>query len=611
VVTAQEAEHRTAISLQRIGVGERGQLAERLETAELAEVIANNALTIMVGDRGAGVSTLLELVAAYVGDPEPSTIRSIPRSLRGRVLFRTSVPELQAGATYVNELEGRLIRIAEFVATGDDAAPAHGVLCIEDVHVAGTAGATGVDPVGTVANILLPLIANGLRVVGTTTPSGLNLLAATAPEFVRRSRIFRLPPASEKDTIRLLKDANRRRGTPWRAIAIAEAVDLCSRLLRNRCFPGKAFDLLREAESYTTAPVGASEIVSATAALTGLRRVMVDTALPLSCEAARKALEEKVLGQSEAIDAVTRALLRLKSGLADNGRPVASLLFVGQSGVGKTALARAAALFAFGSEDALLRWDMSEYGDYDAASRFLGFDRRSPGFPDAAAARPFSIVLLDEIEKATAGVLRLLLQLLGEGRLTGASGITADFSASIVILTSNTASDLFGRRSAGFNASGQVIPSRSELDRALATRFPPELVNRLQVVVFRPLEQATVTEIARREVSAIAAAPAFKSRRIGFSLAPELWERLASEGYDPLLGARPMARAVERLVRDPLAATLAAAPELRDGQLLIQENGAVLTSIAPSGSPKSPSIESTNASRAEGSAAKGARLSLF
>jgi ATP-dependent Clp protease ATP-binding subunit ClpA len=569
--------HEAHAPLHRIVVAKNDHIVFRPQTVELAEIVSRYSLTLVVGEPGVGKTTLLRLVADYVGNPSPANVSSIPRTLLGRTFFRTSVVELQAGASYVNELEGRVLRVASLVRHGDEEAdiPGGGVLCIEDVHLAGTAGATGTDPAGTVANILVPLVAGGLRIVGTTTPSGLDLLASTAAEFVARARIFRLWPTDEEGTLELLEDTNRKRDVPWTQAAIEEAVELSSRLVRNRSFPGKAFDVLKEAEAHGDR-VGTDEVSRAVVSLTGLTAEIVSRAVPMSREAIARELERAVLDQPEAVDAGTRSLLRLKTGLAPKDGPIASLLFFGRSGVGKTALARALARLAYGSETALLRRDMSEYANHDAADRFLGFGHRSRGLPDAAAVQPFSVVLLDEIEKASMSVIHLLLQLLGEGRLTGSSGITADFRSAIVILTSNIGADVFDKRAAGFGTSERSAPTRAEIQRALATRFPAEFVNRLEVVLFQPLSADAVRLIAKREVQTIADSSAMRRRKIGLSLTNELWERLACEGYDPAFGARPMVRVVQRLVGDALAAALSRDPNLHDVHVVVQVDGAVV-----------------------------------
>jgi ATP-dependent Clp protease ATP-binding subunit ClpC len=538
-------------------------------------VVARYPLTLVVGEPGVGKTTLVRLLAAYAGSPDRSNVPPIPRALLGRPFFGTSVVELQAGASYVNELEGRVLNTALFVQRSEAAdGVAGGVLCIEEVAVAGTAGATRTDPSGTVANALLPLVGGGLRVVGTTTPAGLDLLASTAAEFVARARIFRLWPTTAEETIALLDEVNRGRGSRWTRAAMTEAVALSSQLVRNRALPGKAFDVLREAETLARR-VRAADVVRAVASLTGLRPDFVDKSVPLESDVVAERLAQSVFDQPEAVEAGARILLRLKTGLTPGDGPVAALLCLGPTGVGKTAFARALARLAYGSEGALLRRDMSEYAGYEAAPRFLGFGPRARSLPDAVASQPHAVVLLDEIEKASTSVIHLLLQLLGEGRLTGASGITADFRSAVVIITTNVASELFGRRAAGFSVSIDPAPTAAEIQRALCGRFPAEFVNRLEVVVFRPLSLEAV-KIAMREVKTITASPVVKYRRVEVSLTDQLWERLAREGYDPAFGARPMLRAVQRLVGDPVAAALSRDPSLSAVRLLVRDDGTVL-----------------------------------
>jgi ATP-dependent Clp protease ATP-binding subunit ClpB len=263
-------------------------------------------------------------------------------------------------------------------------------------------------------------------------------------------------------------------------------------------------------------------------------------------------LGARVVGQADGVRRVGRAVKRARAGLQDPGRPIGSFIFLGPTGVGKTELAKALAEFLFDDEAAMVRLDMSEYMEKHTVARLTGAPPGYVGYDEggqlteAVRRRPYTVVLLDEIEKAHPDVFNVLLQLLDDGRLTDARGRTVSFANVVVIMTSNLAA------AAIVAAAGDRAVVRREVDAALRTQFRPELLNRIdEIVIFDPLGPAEIEAIVDLQVARLGKLLA--EQRITLRLAPEARARVAAEGYDPTFGARPVKRAIQRLLRDPLS----------------------------------------------------------
>jgi ATP-dependent Clp protease ATP-binding subunit ClpB len=280
-------------------------------------------------------------------------------------------------------------------------------------------------------------------------------------------------------------------------------------------------------------------------------------------------LHKRVIGQDEAVMAVAEAVLRARSGLKDPNRPIGSFIFLGPTGVGKTELARALAQFLFDDERAMIRIDMSEYQEKHTVSRLIGAPPGYVGYDEggqlteAVRRRPYSVVLFDEIEKAHHDVFNILLQVLDDGRLTDGQGRTVDFKNVIVIMTSNIGSHRILEYRGAFSGEEYRRMKEAVLGE-LRSAFRPEFLNRLdEIIVFHALDEEHLKQIVDIQLAGLKARLA--ERHIEMELTDAARTRLVREGYDPVYGARPLKRAIQREIETPLARRILSG-EVRDGQ---------------------------------------------
>jgi ATP-dependent Clp protease ATP-binding subunit ClpC len=275
-----------------------------------------------------------------------------------------------------------------------------------------------------------------------------------------------------------------------------------------------------------------------------------------------ESLHHRVIGQDEAINAVSDAIRRARAGLKDPKRPIGSFIFLGPTGVGKTELARALAEFLFDDEDAMVRLDMSEYGEKHTVARLIGAPPGYIGYEEggqlteAVRRRPYKVILFDEIEKAHEDVFNILLQILEDGRLTDGHGRTVDFKNTVLIMTSNLGSQEFQRGSLGFLRDAQTETEQKRLkgaiETALKNKFRPEFLNRIdEVIIFKPLSEEQIRQIVDLQMKELQKRLA--DRKITVTLTDAAKDYLAKTGFDPNFGARPLKRTIQREVENPLS----------------------------------------------------------
>jgi ATP-dependent Clp protease ATP-binding subunit ClpA len=304
-------------------------------------------------------------------------------------------------------------------------------------------------------------------------------------------------------------------------------------------------------------PITAADVTTAFSRETGLPALLLDDAVPLDLASSRAWFAARVIGQGEAVDLIADLLATVKAALNRPRRPIASVLFIGPTGVGKTEMAKALAEFFFADRGRMSRFDMSEYASSAAVTRLLGgaFGGGEGMLTAKVREQPFSLVLLDEFEKAHPSFFDLLLQVLGDGRLTDAAGRVADFSNAIVVMTSNLGAETFGQVGFGLARGGdRRADARRHFTEAVREFLRPEMFNRIdRIVPFLPLDRQAVLQIVRRELALLERRDGFRQRGLAMRYTGEVAPQLAQRGYDPQYGARPLKRRIERELLAPLS----------------------------------------------------------
>ncbi len=541
----------------------------------------------LVGEPGVGKTALAEGLAQRIAQGQ------VPRALQGRRLLALDLASLVAGTKYRGDFEERFKNLLEELVRDGTA-----ILFVDELHTVVGAGAAegAIDA----SSILKPVLARGeLQFIGATTNQEFRAYIQKDAALERRFGRVQLeepsPDSAEAILEGLAPRYERYHGVKLPPDALHAAVELSVRYLPGRCLPDKAIDLVDEAcaaariqaeQEGDAAPVlGVEQIARVVAQASGVPACRVGEQERERLARLEQRLNDQVVGQPQATAAVAGAIRRSRTGLGEPGRPMGAMLFLGPTGVGKTALAKALAVSWFGSEKALLRFDMSEYQEQHTVARLLG---APPGYvghdeggqlTEAVRRRPYSVVLFDEIEKAHPEIQTLLLQLLEEGQLTDAMGRKADFRNTIVLLTANLGARFLAGQSAplGFAANEETAFDRQAAQAVEEAKrwLRPELVGRLdEMIVFRPLGEQSLCAIAERLLDQLEQRAAHSGLTLHHTdrVGPALAAR-ARSAY----GARELRRQVDRAVEQALADRIAAGDAPDGGRWLADctENGEI------------------------------------
>jgi len=483
--------------------------------------------------------------------------------------LETSTGLIVAGMKYIGEWQGNLRKLA--LASER---PRRVLLYFTDLMNLTTAGVSE----GNTENFgsfLKPWLARGdLTLVGEATPEQM-LHLRRHPDVTNLFLEVALEPPSLEEMPRVVRtvvpELAREFGRPIELSepVLERLVELSDLYVAGSEFPGKTLDLLRRVLQ-DRARGGASEltaddIIGALAGATGLPRWLLDDTTPMDLKRTQSFFTDRIIGQPDGVKAVVDLITLIKAGLTDPKRPLAALFFVGPTGVGKTETAKALAEFVFGSPDRLLRFDMSEFKDYDSYQRLIGVPYGREELSEGLLTRrvrenPFSVVLLDEFEKAHPNVYDLMLQVFDDGRLTSARGEVVSFRQTIVIMTSNLGAGVASAGSLGILNRPSEAPSSRHVMKAVEEYFRPEFLNRIQVVQFQALDLHAMQQIARRELDAVLQRSGIRRRELTVDVDEAFLSLLLRHGFTTQYGARPLKRSLEQLLLLPLARKLVSGP---------------------------------------------------
>ncbi|MEM7104118.1 MAG: AAA family ATPase [Bacteroidota bacterium] len=397
-----------------------------------------------------------------------------------------------------------------------------------------------------------------------------------SPNYIPLFQVIRLEEPKEKlddIIIKKVEDVAHTQGVSITAEAIAETIRLNKRYTPYSGFPGKPIRFLesillnqkskdreqtKAARKKISTLINRSTVIQHFCEETGMPSFMIDPSIPMNPETIVDHFRSNIFGQEKAVSSTTDLLTTVKTALSRQGKPIASCLFVGPTGVGKTEMAKVLAEFMFGNRNKMIRFDMSEYSNPWSVQRLTGESYFKDGILTSAVRRePFSVILFDEIEKAHPVFYDLLLQILGEGRLTDSAGKLVNFCSAIIIMTSNIGARNLQTDRIGWNHELDTEEVSEHFMSAVQKHFRPELFNRIdKVIAFQPLSREVVGNVVKREIVLLRQREGILHRKMDFYLDPSIYEYLAEKGYDPKYGARQLQRALREEIILPLAKQL-------------------------------------------------------
>jgi len=524
---------------------------------------------ILVGEAGVGKTAIAEGLAKRIVDEQ------VPSVLSDSIIYALDLGALVAGTKYRGDFEKRLKAVLQELKKESGA-----ILFIDEIHtIIGAGSASG--GVMDASNLIKPVLANGeLKCMGSTTYQEYRGIFEKDRALARRFQKIDVEEPSIEDTVKILKGLKTRyeehHNIKYSPKALRVAVELSERYINDRHLPDKAIDVIDEAGanmqlqpvSKRKKMIGVTDIENIVAKIARIPPKSVSSSDLDSMQNLERDLKFVVYGQDKAIETLSSAIKMSRSGLGNEDKPIGSFLFSGPTGVGKTEVTRQLAK-VMGIE--LIRFDMSEYMERHTVSRLIGAPPGYVGFDqgglltDAVIKHPHAVLLLDEIEKAHPDVFNLLLQVMDHGSLTDNNGRSADFRNVVLVMTTNAGADQMSRESIGFTQQDNTGDGME----AIKNVFTPEFRNRLDAMIpFAPLSKDTVHHVVDKFIFELEMQ--LEQKKVTIEIDKDARDWLANKGYDPKMGARPMARLISEHIKKPLA------EELLFGQL---KNGGHITVV--------------------------------
>lgn len=506
---------------------------------------------VFVGDPGVGKTALAEGLAKKIFEGD------VPPKLSNARIFSLDLGALLAGTKFRGDFEQRLKKVLNDLDEIED-----GILFIDEIHTIVGAGATNSGSMDA-SNILKPFLTNGnFRCIGSTTHEEFKNHFEKDRALSRRFEKIDLNEPSRDEAVEILNGLKSRyedfHSIKYSDDAIESAVNLSLRYLNERYLPDKAIDVIDEVgamlalSNKKTSVVGEKEITNVISKMAKVPLDQLTGSDKTKIQKLEANIKKSVFGQNDAVNVVVSAIKRSKAGLTSVEKPIGSFLFTGPTGVGKTELAKQVAS-TLGIK--FLRFDMSEYMEKHSVARLIGAPPGYIGFDqgglltDSIRKTPHAVLLLDEIEKAHPDIFNILLQVMDYGRLTDNNGRQADFRNVILMMTSNAGAREMASKAIGFSSEGETSASRGK--GALKRLFPPEFRNRLdEIVYFNSLDKDIMIEIVGKFITEVKLN--LKEKDIDLKISKKARELLAEKGYDPVYGARPLARVIQTEIKDKM-----------------------------------------------------------
>lgn len=558
----------------------REEILERL-TQVLMRRSKNNPL--LIGEPGVGKTAIIEGLAKNIVEGK------VPSVLKNKIIYSLDMGSLLAGTKFRGDFENRIKTILKEVKKKPNI-----ILFIDEIHTLVGAGATSGGSMDA-SNLLKPALASGeISCIGSTTHVEFRQHFEKDRALNRRFQKLDVPEPSTADTVEILKGIapqyERFHGVKYSVAALKAAVDLSIKHINNKLLPDKAIDVIDEcgsflrlkkasvetsietsAETINVEPENIEEVI---AKMTGLPVAQISSNEKSQLKDLDKKLKALIFGQDEAIDKLVASIKLSRSGLARQNKPIGSYLFAGPTGVGKTEVCKQLAQLM---GVPFVRFDMSEYMEKHSVARLVGAPPGYVGYEDggllteAVTKQPYSVILMDEIEKAHSDITYTLLQVMDAGRLTDSQGRVADFKNVILILTTNAGAFEVSKGSIGI-----VDDNRTHISQeAIKKTFAPEFINRLDsVVYFKDLSEEIIFKVANKFVDELKMNLAEK--KVELLISNEALRWLMKKGYDRAYGARPMARAVDEFLKKPLVDELLFGRLMDGGKVIIELESSAL-----------------------------------